>query len=208
MKSRFNNRLNQFKRQCVRGFTLIELVVVVAIVGLLIALVAPNVAGSRDGTSAALLTRAAQNISANWSLIAQSCGTSTDVATSPVPGTAGAANVVKLLLGGTNTSNNGIAVGTGFANCYAQSRVLPISEMAQYDSAWKIGGYALTLSGGGTSPLSVTFAGVPDSIVTLVASKFNPSVALANTADSVAGMVSWTASTTGSRDLTIIRQIN
>lgn len=205
MKNSYKSQGSAVKQQ---GFTLIELVVVVAIIGALIALVSPNVAGSRDSVTANLLLRASQNIASNWNILSQNCGTTTDVTTSPIPSTAGASNVLSLLFGGTSTTTNGIATNGDYSACYNQSKILPLSEIGQYNSGWKVASYAVELSGGGSAPLSVTFKKVPDSIVSLIATKFNPSATVTTSAGSVAGMVTWTTPTSGARDVTIIRQIN
>lgn len=204
MKIKFQTR----KARKSLGFTLIELMVSVVIIGILAAVVMTSLFGSSDGANATLLARASQNIATNASMLAQTCGTTSDVANSPIPSTTGAANFVKLIFGGNSAANNGIATNASYATCYTQARIKPLGEMGQYDGAWKVANYAVTLSGGGSAPIGVTFEGVPDSIVSLAATKFNSAATVTTAAGSVAGLLSWTASSTGSRDLTFLRQVN
>ncbi len=190
------------------GFTLLELIIVVVILGFLAAAAMPALFGSSDGAKAQLLSRASQNIATNVSMLSQTCGTTSDVVNSPIPATTGAANFVRLLFGGNSAANNGIATNATYASCYTQARIKPLGEMGQFDTVWKIGNFAVSLSGGGTAQLGVTFSGVPDSIVLIAATSFNSSSTVTTSAGSVAGLLTWTASTTGSRDLTFLRQVN
>lgn len=60
-----------------KGFTLIELIVVVAIIGALIAIIAPATSGSKQVATANQLYRTANAMVDNWKLIADSCGIAT-----------------------------------------------------------------------------------------------------------------------------------
>lgn len=189
------------------GFTLIELVVVVAVIGLLIAMVAPNVAGSRDGATAAMLDRFSQKVTENWTILSQTCGTTTDVANSPVTGSS-AANTRSLLMGGTTTTAGGYDVPTAYEICYTQSKILPLTDSAQWDGTdWKVAGFvpSLTWSAGF---LKISYASVPDSLVLSIAQKYNPSLATLKASETAHPVVQYTTVTSGARTLTIIRPIN
>lgn len=198
---------NRNTNQTEKGFTLIELVVVVAVIGLLIALVAPNVAGSRDGATGKTLTRLSQKMTDNWTIINQTCGTTTDVANSPVTGS-DATNTLKLLLGGTNTAAGGYDVPAAYDACYSQAKVLPLTDSAQWSgSAWTVAGFAPTVTWS-TGMMKVTFASVPDSLVLNVAQQYNPSLASLAASETAHPVVQYGEATGGARSLTIIRPIN
>jgi prepilin-type N-terminal cleavage/methylation domain-containing protein len=185
-----------------RGFTLIELVVVVAILGVLIAIVAPNVIGTKDGANAQLLIKTAQNVSTNWSLIAQSCGTTTTVASNPLPdATKTPADVI---------FKGASEVHATYKNCYSQSKVLALTEVAQPGAAagtYNIAGYAVDIVGGGTSPLEITYNGVPENLILLIAQKYNPQqTALVPTGETIGGVMKYSA-VSGTANVTIIKQI-
>jgi len=189
------------------GFTLIELVVVVAVIGLLIAMVAPNVAGSRDGATAALLDRFSQKVTENWTILSQTCGTTTDVANSPTTGNS-AANTVKLLLGGTTTTAGGYDVPAAYDICYAQSKVLPLTDSAQWDGTnWKVAGFVPSLAWS-AGFLKLSYASVPDSLVLSIVQKYNPSKASLDASETAHPVVQYSTVTSGARTLTIIRPIN
>lgn len=185
-----------------RGFTLIELVVVVAILGVLIAIVAPNVIGTKDGANAQLLIKTAQNVSTNWSLIAQSCGISTAITSNPLP----AATKVPADVIFTGES----AVAAAYQNCYTQSKVLALTEVAQPGASagtYNVAGYAVSFAGGGTVPLEITYAAVPEKLILLMAQKYNPrQTALVAGGETISGVLRYSA-VSGTANVTIIKQI-
>lgn len=189
------------------GFTLIELVVVVAVIGLLIAMVAPNVAGSRDGATITTLDRFSQKLTENWTILSQTCGATTDVVSSPVTANS-AANTLKLLVGGTATAAGGFDVPAAYDICYTQSKVLPLTDSAQWDgTAWKVAGFVPTLTWA-TGFLKITFASVPDSLVLGLAQKYDPALPALKASEATHPVVQYGTATSGARTLTIIRPIN
>jgi len=193
---------NFLRRSVQRGFTLLELVIVVAIIGVLIALVAPNVTGSKDGANAQLLTKTAQDIANNWMLIAQSCGTTTDAAASPVMATG--KTVADVIFGGVAN------VAAAYTTCYNQSKVLPMVDVGQPVSGggWKVAGYTTTITGGGTQSLQIKYSGVPDALVLLMAQKYNPSLSALAASDTTSPVVQYSTATNGVRDVTVLRMVN
>lgn len=151
-----------------KGFTLIELGIVVAILGVLIMIMAPSLFGSTDGVKAKHLDSSAQKISNNLVMLSQTAGISTAVAGNPVIA-AGYTIEDVLFLGST-------AVSATYQAAYASSKVIPLSEIAQQVSSgvWAINGSTVTLSGGGTAPLSINFACVPDTVVLQMVQKYSP----------------------------------
>ena len=83
------------------GFTLVEILIVVAIIGILIMLVAPRLLGSSDGAKAMNLYTAADRLNTNWRTVNEVCGTSKVVGTSPITTTASTAAHLQFLVDGT-----------------------------------------------------------------------------------------------------------
>lgn len=199
--------LKQGKKLMQRGFTLIELIVVVAVLGVLIAIVAPNLVGSRDPASARLMAKTATDMARNWSLITQSAGVSTAITGSPLLGTGKTA--MDLLCGGETTA----AVPAGFQSAYRAARVMPLNEVCRLDGTnWVVDRYTVTLSGGGMTsgvpnPIQVAFANVPDEIVLLLAQQFNPSLTALAASDTTGAAVRYGTATNGLRTVTLLKNV-
>lgn len=139
-----------------RGFTLIELIVVLAVVGIISYLAVPSLLGSTDSARAETLRDTATKFATTWQTINQACGTSKDVTSSvTTAGTAGAA--LDLVFRGTG-------LAAAYSGCYATAGVRPLVELAKgTGGAYTVRDYSVSVSGGGTSssPLEMTFTGVP-----------------------------------------------
>lgn len=184
------------------GFTLIELVVVVAIVGILITIVAPQVIGSKDGANAQLMLKSASSVAGNWSLINQSCGTSTAIASNPIP--LAGKTVSDVIFGGSAN------VAAAYANCYAQAKVMALTEISQPSGSagvYNIAGYGVTLAGGGTAPLQIGYLLVPDNLTLLLAQKYNPSLSTLAASDTASTVVQYSTVSSGTRTVTVFKQI-
>ena len=192
------------KRRLQRGFTLIELFVVVGILGVLIAVVAPNVLGSKDGANAQLMLKAATAVSNNWSLINQSCATTTAVAGSLIPATTGTMIVADVVFGGRAN------VLPGYQNCYDQSKVMALTELSQPGAAghkYNVAGYDVSLAGGGAAPLQIIYTAVPDALTLLMAQKYNPTLATLAASDSTSAVLQYSVAASGVRTVTVLKQI-
>lgn len=186
-----------------KGFTLIELAVVVAVLGILLAMLAPSILGSKDSSNANLLLKTAQDGANSWTLVAQSCGTTTDVVNSPVPATPGAAGAAAVIFGGSAN------VAAAYQNCYNQAHVRAMADVGQSSgSGYKVGGYTLALSGGGTVPMEFQYAGLPDALVLMMAQKYTPSLSTLAASDSTSPVVQYSAAASGVRTVTVLRQSN
>lgn len=107
-----------------RGFSLIEVSITVIIVGILLAIIAPTLMGSRTSAQALAITRLADAAAANYVVLTSVLGVSTDVATSQIP--AVGLTVDDVLFQGVG------AVSPPFADAYLQSGIKPLSNHVSY----------------------------------------------------------------------------
>ena len=195
---------NSIARRIQRGFTLIELFVVVGILGVLIAVVAPNVLGSKDGANAQLMLKAATAVGNNWSLINQSCATTTAVTGSLIPATVGAMTVADVVFGGRTN------VLPAYQNCFDQSKVMALTELSQPGAAvhkYNVAGYDVSLAGGGAAPLQIIYTAVPDSLTLLMAQKYNPTLSALAASDVASAVIQYSVAASGVRTVTVLKRI-
>lgn len=154
------------------GFTLIELVVVVAIIGILAAIFGDSIFGSTDGTKATALAQTAENSSKQLNMLAQECGITTAITGNPLPDTG--KTVSDVIFGGEDN------VASAYRACYRRAGVKPLMELGQPSGTagvYNVQGFAVSFSGGGVNtPVNVAFASVPDTLTLNLAQKYNPNL--------------------------------
>jgi prepilin-type N-terminal cleavage/methylation domain-containing protein len=197
--------MRSLKKTAQKGFTVIELIIVVILLGVLIVIVAGQFTqGTTDSSRAFALYESAKKLGSNWSLLNQSCGTSTQLigtgpsATGAVVATTSTALKV-LFEGGTSQ------VKPEYAACYTQSNIKPLSAIGQRDAtgAWKVQGFAVEMAGGGNGTLQVIYRNVPDAVIQPLVTRYGsgqPSLAASDTSDP---NIQYSAGS-GVRDLTIL----
>lgn len=188
-----------------KGFTLIELVIVVMVLGILAVVVAKQFgSGVSDGARAQALYESANKLTQNWSLLAQSAGTSTTIVGSPIPIAAGTSgNVLDLLIQGGSATT----MSATYLPAWATAGISSLSDIAQGTAgSYTIVGYGVTLGGGGTTPLTVAFAGVPDTLTLQLVQKYGSKIATLAASDTTNSVIQYSTATAGARTVTILKQ--
>ncbi|MCD5327916.1 type II secretion system protein [Chromobacterium piscinae] len=206
MRKAHSNRPVQPKKNT--GFTLIEVLVVIAIIGFLIMIVAPRVFGTSDSAKAMNYFTAADRLTTNWRTANESCGTSKIIGTSPITTTVTTAAHLQFLVDGTGLNPQ-------YQACYNSSNIQPARTQIQGDASngYTVGESVISIQSvtiNGQPRVQTSFTNVADQLVLQLFQKYS-SVAGARTAtalpasDASDPQIQFSAATNGSRTLTIIR---
>lgn len=189
------------KKTVQAGFTLMEMLVVVVIIGILIAITAPYIFGSSDGARATAMMRTAEGAQKTLQLLNQACGTTTEATGNTLPDTG--KTLSDVIFGGVQN------VAPAFKACYAKSKVSPMTEIGVPSGTagvYQVQGYNVSFAGGGTSPLQVIFANSPDSVTLELAGRFTPSLTELAASDTTSPVVQYSTATGKLRTVTILKQ--
>lgn len=193
--------MNKLAHIAQRGFTLVELTVVVVIIGILSAVLVPVLKGTSDPAKATGYIKAADGVNQVLTTIAQSCNVSTTVASNPLPDSTASRTLSDVIFGGSSY------VASDYTTCYNQSGAKPLTEISKNVSAgvYSVQGSTVSLAGGGTAPLQVTFADVKDEIVLLMVQKFQTVTSLA-ASDTSHPVIRYGTATDNRRSVTLLKQ--
>ncbi|EPG2130979.1 TPA: type II secretion system protein [Stenotrophomonas maltophilia] len=183
------------KNRKVRGFTLVELIVVVALIGIVAAILLPKLLGNTNPAKATLLSRTSTSMVQAINLIAMECGVSTTVNGSVIP--AGGKNLADVLFEGES------AVAPAKQSCYRRAGVLPMRDsVARAGTGWEVGGFPVTVTGGGSSKISISYANVPNEVVLPAAQPYTAGMIQLAASDTTSDVVNYSVESGGNRTLT------
>ncbi|WNH54793.1 prepilin-type N-terminal cleavage/methylation domain-containing protein [Stenotrophomonas oahuensis] len=183
------------KKRASKGFTLVEMIVVVAIIAIVAAIVLPKLLGNTNAARATLLTRTSNSIAQAVNLIAMECGVSTVVSGSVLP--ASGRNMADVLFEGRS------AVAPAKQACYDAANVIPMRDsVARSGTGWEVSGFPITVTGGGGNKFSIAYANVPNEVVLPAAKPYTAGMTTLAASDTTSDVVNYSVESAGTRTLT------
>ncbi|MCP4022657.1 MAG: type II secretion system protein [Desulfobacteraceae bacterium] len=194
MKQKRSKHLNN------KGFTLLEILVGVAIIGIVLTMAAPGFKNARTSSKAVALQSAADKIYEHWRFFCEEAG----IPMNPTDGNAAILDdnsAMDVLIRGEGLEDD-------YTNAYERSGLQPMTRMATYDGSaesFDVQGFLVELTVDGDDFL-VTYSDVPTEMVEVVwqknfSSDFNKDSAITS------GNVQYTEDADGVHDLVFARRI-
>lgn len=179
------------------GFTLVELMIVIVLIGIIAAIIISNMVGNTDAARSQLLKRVAKSSTESIAQIARTCGTSSAIAGSPLPA-AGRTPLDIVFLGEP-------AVSATYKSCYADSSVRALRDsVTKNGSTWQVGAFPMTITGGGLSKFTVEFQRVPEATVLALAQTYTEGLTTLAASDTTSDVVRYSAATGGTRTVSVL----
>lgn len=187
-----------------RGFTLIEMLVVVTVIGVIASIIVPRVMANTNGAQALLMRTTAEGASLAWAQITQECKLP-----STISGTHAILDTGKVVEDVIFSGED--AVKADYKACYKKSGVVALSKASQPGASagkYNVAGFEVEMSGGGTSPVSVKLKAVPEALVLEAVQAFNPSKTALDASDSSSKTIQYGTDASGARDVTFLQRIS
>ena len=164
------NKANRVARAAQQGFTLIEMVVVVAVIGVLIALIAPTLSGSRDGATAKLMASTAQQAASSLGLLTTTAGIDPNASLSS---TATSATLGTILFGGKAGLNSTYHPAWDQAGLLPITAASPDTTNCSTTGSYKVGPSCVAVSANATQAI-ITYSNVPTNIIKRLYQQIDP----------------------------------
>ncbi|WP_242540276.1 type II secretion system protein [Trinickia mobilis] len=200
-------RQRRIKPRKQRGFTLLEVIVVVAILGIIAWIVAPKLFGSTDNAKALAYSTTASGLANNWRVVNQNCGTSSLIASSAITTNPGPAGALQLLV-------DGVGLNATYQACYQSANTQTLHESIQGSAAdgYTLNNSVITLSDAninGKQLVAVQYAPATDAIVLANYQKYSSvagasqAISLPAAADTTDPKIQFSTDNGGTRTMTI-----
>lgn len=152
-------------RRAQKGFTLIEAIVILLIVGIIVAIVAPKLLTSTNNAKALAYRTTAQDLANDWMILNENCGTSQDINTSDITTNPGSTGALQLLVDGTG-------LNAQYQTCYNNTNLRAMHDAIQGSSTdgYTLNNSQLSLSNvsiNGKSMFAVSYTPVTNDILLL-----------------------------------------
>lgn len=170
-----------------RGFTIFEMAIVLVVLGIVAVVVAPSIVSSSTNAKATEVQKLADDAADQWFYLTAQAGTGSAIS-----------SIQPFFSQATpNLYANGVVflgrayVDPAYVGAYDRGNVVPLNRVVNYDGTnfyvISLPGSTVNLSGGGNSPLLVSFTNIPAEIVLNLVQRVNPQATLVTGADTVVG---------------------